>query len=421
MTTEIQLINDGDGLAIIGDPVAIELFLSAEGIESKDMGLERLDTALRIGSGVADAASILSATAGRWVMLSEKSAHLFASAEKMKGSSPELVRAIITNKGKTANILEIVKSPATFLANPAFLTGAAGIMSQLAMQASMDEITDYLAVIDEKVDDVLRAQKDAALAEMIGVGFVLQEAITLREHTGRVSEITWSKVQATPQTLAWAQAYALRQLDGIAEKLENKDNVAELAKTARAAEPKVREWLAVLARCFQLQDAVAILELDRVLDAAPDELDKHRIGLRAGRQDRLDIIAQTTVRLLTRIDAAATSSNAKVLLHPIDSRAVVNASNHVAVGVLEFQARLGIEQSRESLEATRWLDAAVGVKDDVLRNGADGVDAVARFGNETFINARSFADKLSLKIAEGALSRRAGDDPDDKELSRKSE
>jgi len=36
-----------------------------------------------------------------------------------------------------------------------------GIMAQVAMQQTMDEITDYLATIDEKLDDVLRAQDDA--------------------------------------------------------------------------------------------------------------------------------------------------------------------------------------------------------------------------------------------------------------------
>ncbi|MCM3662192.1 hypothetical protein M3148_14500 [Georgenia satyanarayanai] len=37
----------------------------------------------------------------------------------------------------------------------------------------------------------------------------------------------------------------------------------------KAAEAKVEECLAVLARCFQLQDGIAVLELDRVLDASP--------------------------------------------------------------------------------------------------------------------------------------------------------
>jgi hypothetical protein len=89
-------------------------------------------------------------------------------------------------------------------------------------------------------------------------------------------------VQATSMTIARTQAYALRQLGALAEKVEHKANIGDLAKTAKDAESEVREWLAVLARCFQLQDAIAVLELDRVLDAAPEELDQHRLALREG-------------------------------------------------------------------------------------------------------------------------------------------
>ncbi len=89
----------------------------------------------------------------------------------------------------------------------------------------------------------------------------------IREQVGRVSEVTWSKVQPTSVTLARTQAYALRQLDALAEKMESRTNIGDLAKAAKEAESKGQEWLAVLARCFQLQDAMAVLELDRVLDA----------------------------------------------------------------------------------------------------------------------------------------------------------
>src|SRR5690349_18302844 len=39
---EIQLISDGDGLAVIGEPSAVERFLLSEGLPSKDLGLPRL-------------------------------------------------------------------------------------------------------------------------------------------------------------------------------------------------------------------------------------------------------------------------------------------------------------------------------------------------------------------------------------------
>ncbi|WP_143234622.1 hypothetical protein [Paractinoplanes atraurantiacus] len=50
MENEIQLISDGDGLAVIGHPAAVERFLTAERLPSKDLGLKRLGSALGTGS-----------------------------------------------------------------------------------------------------------------------------------------------------------------------------------------------------------------------------------------------------------------------------------------------------------------------------------------------------------------------------------
>ena len=268
------------------------------------------------------------------------------------------------------------------------------------MQQTMDEITDYLAAIDAKLDDVLRAQEDAVLADMIGVGFDIDEAMTLREHGGRVNEVTWSKVQGSSATIARTQAYALRQLDALAEKLERTTRIADLAETAKAAESKAQDWLAVLARCFQLQDAIAVLELDRVLDVAPDDLDGHRLGLRAVRQKRLDTISQTTLRLLDRMDAAAGMANAKVLLNPFQSPAIVRCEG-ARRGRRHRVPRAARDRVRwrQSVEARAWTAAATEFRDKVLETGAEGVDASWRFGNETFGRAKSVTGKLSSGIA----------------------
>ncbi|RKN29958.1 hypothetical protein [Micromonospora musae] len=411
MDNEIQLISDGDGLAVIGDPVAIERFLVSEGLPSKDLGLHRLGPALGKAAGVAQAGSEITANSGRWMKLTEESAKIATKFPLVKNSSSGNLHATLRGQnGQFVKNLQFVKgSPLT---NPALLAGAAGLMAQLAMQQTMNEITDYLATIDEKVDDVLRAQKDAVLARMIGVGFVIEEAMTIRDQRGRVDEITWSKVQGAPATIAETQAYALRQLDALAEKLERKTTIGDLAKAAKEAESKGREWLAVLARCFQLQDAVAVLELDRVLDASPGELDGHRLGLKAARQNRLELISRCTERLMARMDAAAGKANTKVLLHPMDSPAVVQSSNHVSIAIVDFHGRLGIERARQSSEARRWADAAKEVTDKALETGADGVGAAMRLGNETLGRAKWATGKLSSRIAERALRRRGDDEKD---------
>ena len=411
MDNEIQLISDGDGLAVIGDPAAVERFLVFEGLPSKDLGLPRLGAVLSTGAAAAQAGSEIAANSGRWVKLTKESAQLADKYGLRKSSKTGLSTGVLKgNSGQVKGFVQFVRGPGSLLASPALLAGAAGIMAQVAMQQAMDEITDYLATIDEKLDDVLRAQEDAVWADMIGVGLDIDEAMTLREHAGRVNEVTWSKVQATPATIARTQAYALRQLDALAEKMERKTKIGDLAKMAKEAESKVQGWLVVLARCFQLQDAIAVLELDRVLDAAPDDLDGHRLGLKASRQKRLDAISRSTGRLMARMDAAAGTANTKVLLHPATSAAVVQSGERVASAVADFHGRLGIESGRQTLEAKRWVDAASEVRDKVLQTGAERVDASRRLGNEALDRARSVQDRLSGGIAGRALHRRGGED-----------
>jgi hypothetical protein len=410
---EIGLISDGDGLAVIGNPTVVERFLVSEGLPSKDLGLQRLGSALSTGAGIAQAGSAVAANSGRWVKLTRESAQAIKKYGLRESSKTGLRTGVLKgSKGQVRGFVEFVKRPGSLLTNPAILAGAAGIMAQVAMQQTMDEITEYLATIDEKLDDVLRAQQDAVLARVIGVGLVIEEAMTIREKRGRVDEVTWSKVQAAPATIAETQAYALRQLDALAEKLEHKTKIGDLAKSAKEAESKGQQWLAVLARCFQLQDAIAVLELDRVLDASPQELDGHRLGLKAAREDRLELISRTTEHLMARMDAAAGTANAKVLMHPTKAPAVVRSSNHVSAAIVDFHGRLGIEHARQSSEARRWADAAKELRDKALETGADRVDAARRLGNETLDRAKSATGKLSNRIAERALRRR-GDDEED--------
>jgi rRNA processing protein Krr1/Pno1 len=418
MDNEIQLISDDDGLAVIGNAADVERFVVSEGLSSKDLGLQRLKSVVGTGAVVAQAGSEIAADSGRWVKLTPKSAQLVQKYGLRESSKTGLSTGVVRgNKGQIKGFVEFAKvqGPRSLLTNPAILAGAAGIMAQVAMQQTMDEITDYLATIDEKVDDVLRAQKDAVLARMIGVGFVIEEAMTIREMRGRVDEVTWSKVQSAPATIAETQAYALRQLDALAEKMERKTKIDDLATTVKEAESMVREWLAVLARCFQLQDAIAVLELDRVLDASPEELDGHRLGLKAARQDRLEHISRSTEHLVARMNAAAGTANAKVLLHPTKSPAVVQSSNHVTTGVHDFHGRLGIESGRQSSEAKRWVDAAAEARDKALETGAKGVDAARSRGNETLNRASSVKGKLSSGIAERARRRRGDEEERDKD------
>lgn len=387
MGGDVELINDGNGIAILGTPSDVERFFLASGLEvlpSKTFDLHRVQSAANVAGSVVNAGSVATENAGRWVKLTKESARVYHSAKMMKGSTDDAARAIaVGDKGSTRHILQIVTKRGTGLTNPALIAGVGAVMSQYAMQQQMDEIVEYLALINEKVDDILRGQRDAVLADMIGVDLMIEDALTVRDEVGRVSEVTWSKVQATSQTLARTQAYALRELDGIAEKLQKKADVGEVAKATREAETKVREWLAVLARTFQLQDGLSVLELDRVLDTAPEELDSHHVGLLKARQSRLDRIERSTAALLAQMDETVHRANAKVLFNPFDSPAAVKSSKQVAVEVSRLRERLGIESDAESANAKRWGQAAGEVLDKVRASTAEGARTAKRLGDET--------------------------------------
>jgi len=400
MSDDIELISDGDGVAIVGPPEAVDRFLAAEGLSSRDLGLGRIKPSL-IASGVLDAGAKIAENSGRWVKLTKESAAAMNKYDVMKGTGKGLSRGVLTENGQIKGLIEFSRGGVGTLTNPAMLAGAAGLMSQIAMQQQMDEISDYLEEIDAKVDDVLRAQKDAVLADMVGVDLVIDDAMTVRGEVGRVSEITWSKVHTTSTTIARTQVYALRQLDALAEGLEKK-KISELEDSTREVESKAQEWFAVLARCFQLQDALSVLELDRVLDASPDDLDRHRLGLTAARNKRLEVITQRTELLVERLEAAAGLATSKVLLHPIACGAIVRSSNNVGSEITRFQDGLGIENSHDMQEAKRWATAVVEMRDKALDRGEDGVDAAKRLGDETLDRAKSVSVSVTSKLADRA-------------------
>ncbi len=396
---EITLINDGDGIAVIGEAKAIDRFLASEGLRGREMDLPSLGRLTGAGSAATQTAAEITSQSGRWIKLTEKSARELAVGTPMKGSAPGVSRAVLTENGRTKSILEFTKTPASLAANPAVLAGAAGLMAQLAMQQTMSEITDYLATIDGKLDDVLRAQKDSVVADMIGVGMVIDEAMTIREGVGGVSEVTWSKVQSTALTIARTQAYALTQIDDLTARLARERRINEIADVARELESKLHEWLAILARCFQLQDGVAVLELDRLFAVSSHEVEAHRRALRLARQNRRDRIAETTTGLLGRLDAAAATANAKVLLNPIDTPKVLAASHAVESKIEDFHSSVGLAHDREGIAVRRWRDAATDVRDravDVSKRGAGGA---RRIGASAVTRAKSASGKASRHVS----------------------
>ncbi|KRF31109.1 hypothetical protein ASG83_09820 [Yonghaparkia sp. Soil809] len=420
---EIQLVGDGDGVAVLGPPSAVEQFLRAEGLEAAEFPLGRLAGTAAMGGAALQAGGMVAEHSGRWVKMTKESYEVMKKYDLMRNSKTGLEVGVVYAKGQKGGIKHLVqftRGAGASLTNPAVLAGLGGMLNQMALQQSIDEINRYLAVIDEKVDDILRAQKDAVLADMIGVDLVIDDAMTTRAHLGRVSEVTWSKVQATGMTIARTQAYAVRQISALAEKLERQKHVDDRAKLAREISGTVEQWLAVLAHCFRLADSLAVLELDRVLDAAPDDLEVHRQSLRAARGKRVELLTTTTRELLARLDAAAIDANERVLLNPISARTVVNTRNSAGGAIVTFQRALGLDDAGSDVEAKRWRQAVGDTRDKLVVGGEAGLDAAKELGATTARAARDFsgqardrARSLTHRISSKIAERTSGTDDED--------
>ena len=398
MSHEIDVMSDEGGIAVIGAPADVDAFLTSQGFQAVDLRLERLASSSMKGAAAAlHGGQVLAEQSGRYLKLTKESAAALKKLPMVKNSATGNLHATLrAPSGQFAENLQFVPAAAA-LNPPVLLAAGAAMMTQMSLQQSIDELGEYLEVIDQKIDDILRAHKDAVLADMIGVDLVIQEAMAVREDVGRVSDVTWSKVQGTALTIARTEAYALRQIDALAEKVE-KAKVSEVAATAKSVEPSVREWLAVIAHCVQLQDALAVLELDRVLDSTPEDLLNHRVGLRSARTKRLATIHTATEKLLERMNETIRRANSKVLLSPIAARSAVTSSNRVVTEVLSFQTVLEIEDGHDSAEAKRWRAAVGEMRDKVVDTGRSGVSTAKQLGEDTAGRARAGAGRFSTGV-----------------------
>ena len=73
MDDEVELISDGDGLAVIGHPTAVERFMESVGLSS-DADSRPLGAAFSVGASTAQIGSAIAANSGRWVKLTKESA-----------------------------------------------------------------------------------------------------------------------------------------------------------------------------------------------------------------------------------------------------------------------------------------------------------------------------------------------------------
>lgn len=360
MADEIELISDGESAIVVGEPSAVERFLAQAGLSSRSRSFDAtaLSSLARAGSDLATAASGIVEQSGRYLKLTPESARRLREAGGLTKTKHKGISHAMLGKPGTTSLkwLQVEDGPVSLLANPAVLSGIGGLMSQYAQQAEAQELKELLLRLDEKLDDVRRGQRDAVLARMMGAAAEIEEATTIRARGGDPRTL-WDKVSGVSGTIHDVQNEALLALRALADKADGKRTTGQLAKATAQIEREAAIQLAVLARCFELQDLFRVLELDHVLATAPEHLESHRLGLADAREQRRASVLDTTTRLMDRLDAAGAVANENILLHARAAQSVIGSLNSTAAIVDEFHGPLGIESARDDLSATPWREA----------------------------------------------------------------
>ena len=138
MNGDIQLIADDYGLMVLGDSTDITQFLKEQGLESRDVNIKASQVASLFGASL-DAAANIAQLSGRWVQLSEESVG--------KSNTTGLFTGVIGQggyRGIKGNV-QFVNAPGAV--NPMMLSNVGTLMTQLALQQMMGQVTDYLKLI----------------------------------------------------------------------------------------------------------------------------------------------------------------------------------------------------------------------------------------------------------------------------------
>lgn len=400
MQSEIELISDGDGVAIVGSTSAVDEFLASLALTTRPMALTPSASDPKSASSTVTRLSTGVDRIGRWIEATEETIHFVESLGLVPTGLSGISHTVLSKSDTIKGWVKAAEEHSELISNPALFSGVAGVMTQTALQASLQEITDYLKKIDKKLDDVLRSQTNAALAKVDGVRFAINEANAIKAATGRVSAVTWSKIQSTTITLFETEAYALRQIQDETQRIRTDGAVGDMATTLKTVEGNIPMWLTILTNCSALYDMIAILELDRVMDSSPAELDTHRVGLKAARESRIHAIAVALEGMLGRLNESVERANSKVLFNPLQTPKTIDSCRAIAMSIIEVSAIFGLTTTEQKAEAKRWVDAA-SERIEATRNATSGTtEAVQQVSKEAAATAKAIKGKMSEKLAE---------------------
>lgn len=396
-SAEVIVFEDKDGILLFGSDEALAE-VPLDSLASRALSPRNLAGLGGILSGVSQAQQM----SGRWVKMTSESAALVRKHGESLAKADGLMTGVV--RGDKGRIIKHLKFENAALLTPAGPAVLGAVATQAALDAALAEIKQYLETIDAKLDRLLKQRKIEALGQLGGVTFAIEEAESIRNQTGTVSAVTWSKVQANSLALQSMQAEAVAQLSALGEEIvgagKDPDKIAVVLGDASDG---AQFWLGILARTTSLQDRQYQLELDRVAEQDVTQLDAHREGIRVARSERLRRIGAALATIATAVREASSSSTLTKVVNPLSVPRVVKRSNVINGEIGRFALLAGLDElAGEEIAATPW-GAAV---QTLLGDARTAVSSTATEAGERVADVVTNAG-VGLLGGAAALGRRA--------------
>lgn len=386
-----------DGVLVLGSESALAALDAASPRPTRSMTPTVLSTVSTLLGG----ASAVQATSGRYIRLDAETADFIKrNGVSLENLTSGVIRAKDTAGGSGGAIAKHLTFEKAALVTPASAAALAAAGTKMAIEKMLEEIQDYLEVIDAKLDMLLEQHRTAALGRLGGVALTIDEATALNEQTGTVSAVTWSKVQANAIHLSTLQVESVEQLRAIARQVEkhkgDPDRTAQLFPTLHQ---DISFWLGIIAQVIRLEERQALLELARVEEAEPDQLDDHRVGISRARADREARLAEALRQIMASTALAAELSNAQRVVNPLSAPRAVRGVNSVRDEVVLFAERVDVPLGElEGGQERSWTESVRGLAKD----SASAVDAARAKG---ISRAKGLTGRLQERRERSILSK----------------
>ncbi|GAB3283140.1 hypothetical protein [Kineosporia babensis] len=383
MSDELERINDGEGLAVVGPPSVVDRLLREAGLLAKsvDLGLSRLGDLLGHGSTVIQGMAEISANSGRYLKIDAETAERIAKFGLIKTDTPGVSWAMIGSPGDIASWIKVQTDVGSLLTNPAVLGGISGMMDQAASQQQLKEIAAALARLDEKVDTILKRQDDAVLSDLIGVGAALDLETRIRNESLKVSDSAWATVSQSLQKVEAGRAIAQSRIHECTERWAKAAGASsigwsgfgtakQLTKELEAEEKALRNWLAVLIRCAEMDHKFFLLRLERALAEAPEHVEGCRRAIAEHQTEREAALAENISKSFENVNTARQKANAWMILDRTRSLVVIESANRLAAELDQFCQLLQFTVEERSWE-TRELGRAARLSAQTVQAAKD--------------------------------------------------